>query len=182
MKIRAISLFVLIVFGLSACVTTYRISSDYEREVDLSNYKTYELLKHEAEFAYGVNPKNIQLIEQAIQREMLANGFKMDENPDLLVAYFVREKLIQEANYSYQGYYKKWGIPLWADVNEYKEGMLIIDLIDRGTKQVVWHGVAKEKVPDNIKDAEGKINELVQAMIEQFIEDSNKVNKVAVLK
>jgi len=171
-----------LIFGIAACATTTRIASDYERGVDFSKYQTYQLLKHKPDFSYGMNPINQQRIERAIQREMMALGYKVSPNPDLIVACFVKEKLIRQEDHYYQGYYRGWGFPIWVDINHYKEGTLIIDLIDRENKQVVWHGAATERVSDDMRNVEENINKTVQALFEQYYEDSHQATGVAVVK
>jgi len=171
-----------LIFGIAACATTTRIASDYERGVDFSKYQTYQLLKHKPDFSYGMNPINQQRIERAIQREMMALGYKVRPNPDLIVACFVKEKLIRQEDHYYQGYYRGWGFPIWVDINHYKEGTLIIDLIDRENKQVVWHGAATERVSDDMRNVEENINKTVQALFEQYYEDSHQATGVAVVK
>lgn len=172
MKIDKVFMLLLVILGIFACGTTSPITSDYAKDADLSVFKTYRLLEHKDGFSYGINPENQQRIEGAIQREMLVLGYKISQDPDLLVAYFVKEKLVQKAETNYQGYYKKWGFPLWENIIEYKEGTLIIDLIDRSNKQIVWHGAFNGKMSDNMANVEEKINTTVQALFEQFNEDT----------
>ena len=163
-----------ILFGVSACVSNTPITSNYEKNRDFSSYKNYKLLKHEDDFAYGVYPKHQQYIEKAIQREMMVIGYSLSQKPDLLVAYFVKEKLVQEADYNYQGYYRKWGFPLWKNVVEYKEGTLIVDIIDNNNQQVIWHGAFNRKISEDTNDVEENINKIVQRLFEQFNKETRK--------
>ncbi|MFT5167064.1 MAG: hypothetical protein ACI8P3_002301 [Saprospiraceae bacterium] len=180
MKIDNIFFLLFMILGVFTCATTSPITSDYEMDVDLSGFKTFRLLEHKDGFSYGINPVNQKRIEGAIQREMLMLGYKISPDPDLLVAYFVKEKLVEEAETNYQGYYKKLGFPLWENIIEYKEGTLIIDLIDRSTQQVVWHGAFNGKMSDDMANVEDKINDIVQALFEQFNEDTYSFRKVTI--
>lgn len=182
MNVKKILPIIFFIFGIVSCATPHRITSDYERGVNFSKYSTYQLLKHKDGFPYGMNPINQQRIERAIQREMLALGYKVKPNPDLIVAYFVKEKLVKEVDHYYRGYYRGWGFPIWVDVNHYKEGTLIIDLIDRENKQVIWHGAATERVYDDMRNVEERINETIQALFEQYYEDTEQAMSVAMVK
>ena len=182
MNFRKIIPLAFLIFGIISCATTTRIASDYERGVNFSQYQTYQILKHKPDFSYGINPINQQRIERAIQREMMALGFKISTTPDLIVACFVKEKLIRKEDHYYQGYYRGWGFPIWVDVNHYEEGTLIIDLIDRKNQQVVWHGAATERVSDDMRNAEAAINKTVGALFEQYYQDSQQASGVAMVK
>ena len=127
-----------------------------------------------------MNPINQQRIERAIQFEMANLGYEVAQEPDMIIAYFVKEKNIREVNHYYRSYYGRWGFPVWVDVNEYKEGTLIIDLINRENKQVVWHGAAKGSIYDGMSNIEEKINEVVEELFEQFVEDANKSSSIAI--
>ncbi len=183
MNFQQVRSFTFIIFSIAACATPTKISSIYERGVDFSQYRTYQLLAHEPDFSYGMNPINQLHIERAIQREMMTMGFKIDPSPDLIVACFVKEKLIRKEDHYYQGYYRGWGFPIWVDINHYKEGTLVIDLIDRRTKQVVWHGAtATERISDDMPNLETTLNRTVQALFEKFYEDSHQRVSVAMIK
>jgi len=171
MKIKNTLLSALIIMILSSCGSTYRITSDYERGTNFFNYKTYQILKHKKGFPYGINPINRQRIERAIKREMDDLGYQTSHRPDLVVAYFVKERTVREIDHYYRGYYGRWGFPVWVDIHQHQEGTLIIDLIDRANKQVVWHGAAKGRIHDNMANLEEEINEIVHELLEQFSED-----------
>lgn len=172
MKIRVLVLFTFAISLLAACSTTRLLNTNYEKGVDFTAFKTYQLLKHKNDFPFGMNPINRQLIEKAIQKEMTNLGYQVSKEPDLVVAFFVKEKTIREVSHYYRGYYGRWGYPSWIEVNEYQEGTLVIDLIDRTKKQVIWHGAAEGRVYDDMKNVEKEINETVEAVFKKYAKDS----------
>ena len=59
---------------------------------------------------------------------------------------------------------------------------MIIDLIDRENKQVIWHGAATERVYDNMRNVEERINQTVQTLFEQYYEDTKRAAEVALIR
>lgn len=178
---RNLMLISLISFLFTACAPTYHISSDYERGVDFSAYKTYQMLQHKEEFEAGINPINRQRIERAIQREMDILGYHTATYPDLLVAFFVKTKRVREYDY-YRPFYDRWGYPGWTHVYEYEAGTLVIDLIDREKKEVVWHGAASGRIYENMNNIEEEINKVVRQLFERYHEESRRGNPYASIR
>jgi uncharacterized protein DUF4136 len=178
MKLSKIFLFAAIFLLLAACNNSYRIASDYEKDVDFSSFKTYHILDHEHGFPLGANPINKQRIERAVENELKSLGYEFSEKPDLLVAWFVTVQNVKSVDV-YRDYYRGWRYIQYADVYEYKEGTLVIDIIDRANKQVVWHGKTSGQVYEGMTDIEGKINAAVKAMISKYAKDAKLNNDYA---
>lgn len=170
---RNLMLLSLISFLFTACAPTYHIISDYERGVDFNTYKTYQMLQHREDFQVGVNPINRQRIERAVRREMDILGYQTDPYPDLLVGFFVKSERVRAYEH-YRPYYGYWGYPGWVQVNEYETGTLVIDLIDREKKEVVWHGVASGRVYDDMENIEKEINTVVRQLFERYAQETRR--------
>jgi hypothetical protein len=145
------------------------VRTDYDRDADFGAYKTFSWLpmKNHSE---GRNPLDNKLtearIKRAIEREMTAKGYvyKPEGAVDLRIAYFIgTRKIVRVDHYGYRW----WGGPRRTEVTRYREGTLVIDLINTGTDQLVWRGSATDvvKSPD---EAEDKIFESVQAIMAKF--------------
>lgn len=160
-----------LLFILSSCASNYNVKSDYEKEVNFTSFQTFQIMKQKNGFPVGANPINKQRIDRAILKEMNTLGFDTAKNPDLLVSWFVKVREVEEVNV-YHDYYGRWRGARWVDIDRYQEGTLIIDLIDRSKKEVVWHGVTTDRVDEFDDDAEVKINEAVKAMFEKFAKDA----------
>ena len=156
---------------LASCNDSYRIASDYEKGVDFSSFKTYRILDHKHGFPIGANPINKQRINRAVENELKTLGYEKSDKPDLLVAWFVTVRNVKSVDV-YRDYYRGWRYIQYADVYEYKEGTLVIDIIDRTNKQVVWHGKTSGQVYEDMPDVEGKINAAVKAMIKKYAKDA----------
>ena len=171
MKVQNIFLLAFLAVLLSTCSTTYRISSDYVRGTAFSSFETFQILKHKDGFPNGANPINKQRIDKAIVNEMTALGYKTSAKPDLLVSWFVKVKNVREVDV-YRDYYGRWGYFRHAEIHEYQEGTLVIDLIDRVKKEVVWHGKTSGRVWEDMPKVEEKINEAVHAMFNKYAKDA----------
>lgn len=175
---RNLMILSLILFLYTACAPIYDIRSDYERGVDFRAYQTYQLLQHRDDFEVGTNPINRQRIERAIRREMDMLGYQTAQYPDLLVAFFVKTEQVREYDH-YRPYYGAWRYPGWVAVNEYEAGTLVIDLIDRERKLVVWHGVASGRIYDDMVDVEKEINTVVKQLFERYANETRRGTPLA---
>lgn len=171
MKFQNIAFLGLVVFLFASCATAYKVSSDYEKGVDFSPYKTFKMAEQESGFPLGANPINKQRIDRAILKEMNNLGFESSESPDLLVSWFVKVEDVRGVDY-YRDYYGRWHAPRHAYVYEYQKGTLVIDLVDKAKNQVVWHGKTSRTVYEDMQDVEEKINKAVNAILQKFAKDT----------
>jgi len=157
---------------------------------DLSNYQSFAYLPNTnatvPDKKYTDEKINRSIIK-AVQINMEKNGFIINrEEPDLLVLISTYTDLNVEKRttpvyatypYSYNvgtvgPYYDSnyyYGYPSYStaigyntDTYTYKEGTLIIDLIDRKSKKVVWKGVASDDIYGQPS------TEAIQAMVDDI--------------
>lgn len=178
-KLKSI-LFLLLVTGLVVgCSSSVSVTSDYDKTVDFTKYKTFSFyhLKTTGE----VSQLNADRIANAIKKEMIAKGYvETSNNPDVLVnsVVVVEEKVAVTTStnyYGYGGYYRPygyWGYPAGASTNvstyEYKDGTMIIDIVDAKTEKLVWEGVGTKELKSNQKDAEEAIGYAVYKILANF--------------
>jgi hypothetical protein len=153
------------------------LRSDYDREVDFSQYRTYAFFDRALLGATRADYSTMleQRIEEAIALEMEARGYTRSETPDLRINYRVVTEEVQEVrsapsarpvypHYGYRGrYYDPWpsyGYDTW--VVNYEKGSLIIDLVDAETNRLVWEGAGEGRVSDEArKDIEAAVKRAV---------------------
>jgi len=166
---------------LAACEPSIKISSDYDKTADFGQYKTFALYRFVDNQGY-ISDLNKRRIADAVRNEMVNKGFALKDSStaDLLVnaVAIIAEKRDVTAYtnyYGYGGYYRPyaWGPGYGGaygtttySVDEYKQGTLMIDIVDAKNHQLVWQGVGEGRVDDQkdnskreerIKDAIGKI-------------------------
>jgi len=145
------------------------------------NLVTYQYLRPKAEdlIKAGVErPENVEIVEQAIDEQMQMRGFEFQEgeNPDILISYFAKAVNKQNATTvgvsmggaSYSGR-SAVGYSVGTSrttINAYREGTLIVDLVDTNNMSVFWSGSAKE----NFKPGDGleKIYNVVEKVFRKF--------------
>ena len=78
--------------------------------------------------------------------------------------------------YGYGGYYRPyaWGGTMGVsgyttyNVQDYKDGSLIIDVVDAKTQKLVWEGVGNKEIDGPIKDPDKKIPMAVAQIMTSF--------------
>ena len=162
---------------LGGCATM-DIATDYDPSADFSGFRSYAWM--ETRPRPTADPRiDSGLLESrvrgAVEAELAAKGYGKDEggSPDFLVGYHaaVRDRLdVYTMNNSY-GYRPGWG---WgaADVYtyQYEEGSLVIDIVDAGSKQLVWRGRAQAEINRSAgpEERDARIRESVRRILERF--------------
>jgi hypothetical protein len=77
--------------------------------------------------------------------------------------------------WGYRGYYNAWGPPFayyggltYAEQEHYKEGTLIIDLIDTRTRKIVWRGFGVGEVHNNPQKTIDDLPKEVNGVLDQL--------------
>jgi hypothetical protein len=155
--LRTLISFTIVLF-VSACSST-RVQTDYDREADFGSYSTYawyEAAEQDKSPTEGPNQLVDGRIRSAISENLQARGLSPSEpnEADLLVTYYASLNSQMRFHTTGWGYGHGWGWgPYWSfgygfwpgwtytTVHAYHEGTVIIDIIDRGSNQLVWRGV-----------------------------------------
>lgn len=144
---------------LAGCATGPRISTDADPEADFSRYRTWAFYQPIAMEQSGYSSFLTQRIRDGVRREMEARGYVYDEAaPDLRVNFqgIVQEKTnvytVPRSDFQYFYSYRHrayYAVPFWYDeaqVNQYREGTLTVDLVDAARNRLVWTGSAIGRV------------------------------------
>lgn len=153
-----------------------RVASDYDRNVDFNNYKTFAFYKPGVDNA-EISDLDKRRILRAIESELTSKGFSKSENPDVLVSFFTNsEKRVDVYNNTWG--WGAWGWGGWGpwgwgwntmpSVSTTTEGSLYIDLIDANKKELVWQGQGIGYLTKSIDKKEERIRVFVNQILEQF--------------
>ncbi len=168
MKALKSLVFVLFAISLASC-SSVRVSADYDKSVDYSQYKTYAFYKDGID-KVKVHDLDKKRILKAIERELQAKGMTASDNPDVLVNIFTEAS--ERVDVNQWGYGWGWSPWVWggstATVSKSTEGTLYIDLIDAKKKELVWQGVGEGVLTKNIDRKEERINEFVNKILEKY--------------
>jgi hypothetical protein len=165
---------------LVACSPSLKVSSDYDKSVDFTKYKTFAMYQLQDKSG-AVSQLNQNRIFDAVKKQMIAKGFtENDANPDVLVnvVTYLKEKQQVTANtnyYGYGGYYRPYaygggmasGTTTYNTYN-YHDGTLMVDVVDAAKKQLVWQGVGNKEIDKPSKDPDKVIPEAVAKIMASF--------------
>lgn len=176
------SLLILLIIPSCSSVEVY---SDYDKRTDFNNFKTYAFYKKGID-KVEISDLDKKRILRAIEKELMAKGMVVSENPDILVNIFTksREKIdIYNNNYHgwypwYYGYGYGYGYGPYGpgygfgytNVSSSTEGTLFIDLIDARKKELAWQGIGVGILSyyKNVDKKEARINEFVSNIMTQY--------------
>lgn len=162
---------------LTSC-SSVRVATDYDREANFDQYKTFAFFKPGIDKA-EISDLDKRRILRAIETELLAKGYTKSEDPDMLVSMFTKSTQRVDVYNNAWGWggwgwggYGGWGWgPSWGgnQVSTSTEGMLYIDIIDNAKKELIWQGSGTGYlVTKNIEKKEARIKEFVQKTLMQF--------------
>ena len=189
---KSSKIFILFITIICYSCSSVKVVSDYDNKVDFSKYKSFAFYKKGIDKA-SVSDLDKKRIMRAIEIELLSKGFTKSSNPDLLISIFTksREKInVTDNNFGWGpgwgfgpgfGWGFGWGYNPWffgrqnININQYTEGTLFIDFIDKNKKSLIWQGIGSGAM--NLSNAEKKelrINEFVSKIISAYPPESGK--------
>lgn len=166
---------VLALWSFLGC-SSVSVSSDYDESADFTQLRTFGWMKgvEEGNLDVGVdNPLVRSRIQNAIAMELEAKGYRQVFGPpDFHVAYHARtQERLDLRSMPMSGPMRgpRWG-GAYAELYQYEEGTLIVDLVEAETQHLIWRGVGKGAV-DWRGDPQQRtklINEAVQKILAEF--------------
>ena len=166
-------LFLLCLVTLTSC-SSVRVVTDYDTKVDFTPYKTFAFYKKGIDKA-SVSDLDKKRIMRAVEAELVAKGFSKSSNPDILVSIFTKSREQVNVSDNNIGIGWGWGYNPWfygrtnININQYTEGTLFIDFIDKNTNELIWQGIGSGAMKiRNIEKKEERINEFVYEIISTY--------------
>ena len=171
----------LVVAVLSACASGPRIRTDQDPSASFSMYRTYNFASELGTDRAGYSTLVTADFKRAVSREMETRGYRLADNPDLLVNFFtsVRDATSVQSTptivgvdyYRYRnGLYVAW--PLYGNdvsTTRYRIGTASIDIVDAARKQLVWEGTAEGRLSSRVeKDPGPAIDKVVAEIFERY--------------
>jgi hypothetical protein len=184
-----------VIFGISGCYSTNILyQSDKTKGVDFKKYKTYAwLATKDTAYTKLVSRQKVQRnLASAVIKQLTPRGMVLDTlNPDCLFTYTLVLNHSYDINqappevYNTQVYapvipgqasvyyYIPGNVqPAYSgglDVTTFRDGTLIIDMVDRKDNKVVWRASAQGKRDEREeKGVKATIDEIVPKMFKKF--------------
>ncbi|MBN2070906.1 MAG: DUF4136 domain-containing protein [Candidatus Krumholzibacteriota bacterium] len=152
--------------------STIKVETDFDPDADFAALRTYQWIEHvkKTDSQMMKDPLIRKHVITAVENEMDALGYfkAVNEKPDFLIAFYTGAKnRVDVTHYHYR--YGRWGRFHGRDISvrKYREGTLILDIIDARTKQLVWRGWAKS-VLHGREDAAEDIKASVKKMLGRY--------------
>lgn len=174
---RMVLLWLCLSAGAMAACSSSTVGYDYDSRANFRAYRTYEWLVDKQENTGDKRVDNVLVdarIRTAIGTELRAKGYveSPDSKPDFFVAYYMRVKDLMKGSstQNYIGDRATGTFTTLSDIHAYKEGTLLIDVVDGSSKQLVWRGSALAEVDPGMtpEDRDKLIRRVVQAMFAHF--------------
>jgi hypothetical protein len=147
---------------MTASCSGLSVMSDYDREYDFNRHRTYAWVtgvRADSGDVLAENQLVMNRIKAAVDRELAARGLILSGSAEsdlvLSARAYVKEKNVVRYvsdpfyyGFAYRGRlyrYRPWSIPFYETpvFDSWREGRLIIDMIDERAKRLVWRGSAR---------------------------------------
>jgi hypothetical protein len=148
---------VAVLAGLGCSSTQVR--TDHDPNARFSRYRTFALSQGQVVNEGLIDQRDTLIkdrINSALKDELTQKGLEPTNlNPDLIVTYTAGARTMDELTSYWGDTYAYTPMPYqWA--TEYREGTLVIDVIDANTNKLVWRSVARAedenfRKPENIE-------------------------------
>lgn len=170
-----------IAFLFVMCVTSVsfaQITSDFDKSIDFSKYKTYAFAGWQKDSDKKLNDFDKKRILDALKNELELRGLTfVTENPDATISIFVMvvKKTNTTAYTDYVGGlgYYGWGTGFGSTRTtyshyDYQEGTLVVDMFDESSKNLVWQGTLQTEVQENPEKREKTIPKKIRKLMRKF--------------
>lgn len=174
-----------LLIAFDACGPTVKVTTDYDRSASFTGFKTYRI--YDVKGKGEVSQLNADRITNAVQATMNQKGFTAStDNPDLdvNVMTITKDKKVVTANTNYYGYggaYRSYGY--WGggaggtttfNAYDYKNGSLIIDIVNAKTQKLLWQGVGNADIDGEVSNPDKFIQDAVNKIMTEFPPKASK--------
>ena len=165
--------------GIALCLVSasfgQQVKTDYDRNADFGQYKTYSWEK--------VNTQNdlwVDRIKTAVNSALTAKGWtQVDSGGNVSIMAMEITQSHQSLNTYYDNFGGGWGWRGWGGLgggfgesttteSTYRVGTLVVDLFDSSSKKLVWRGSSSDALSDKSAKNIKNLDKGVEKMFEHF--------------
>lgn len=166
-----------LLFLLTSCGTSYKIlKPKQEASFKLSDYTTFGFYDIEAsgDTLSRNFEKNVGIIKDAVSKNLQARGLDEARDPSLKIniALTVKEQLqTRQTDFRTDGLPRYMGQRRYSwkseevVVGKYREGTILIDLVDAANNKMVWQGGGSGVIPEKSANFQQDINQMIAEII-----------------
>ncbi len=168
---RMLFVFVGIVLLSASASCAQQVKTDYDRNADFGQYKTYSWEKVQTQDSLWVDR-----IKEAVNASLTAKGLTpVESGGDVAIVAIETTQNQQTLNTFYDGFGGGWrwrGGGGFEDATTttqiYKVGTLVVDLFDAHTKTLIWRGSSSDTLSDKSEKNIKNLDKGVQKMFDHF--------------
>lgn len=155
-----------------ACISfAQEIKTDYDRNANFSQYKTFSFEKIQAK-----SPLWVDRISSAVSAALAAKGLiQISSGGDISIVALEMIRDQQTLNTFYDnsggGWGWRWGGGFGqatTTTETYRVGTLVVDLFDTKSKKLIWRGSASDALSDKSSKNIKKLDKAVEKLFSQF--------------
>jgi hypothetical protein len=183
-------LFIMLLLTMLNGCATLKVHVDYDPSANFTGFKTYDWISDSQVTSedprFDDNPLIETMIRRAVKAQLDTQGYVQEssDTPDFLVGYYATldewidiERVDRFHGYSvgreWPGYgyeYYTWTAAPEIRERKYREGTLIVDIVNSETRSLMWRGVAQDEMhfSQQLEAKEEKLNDAVRRMLKQF--------------
>jgi hypothetical protein len=181
-RLHCAGLLLVAALALGGCASGPDVRTDYDRSADFGQYRTYGFVAQAGTDDGDARSLVTLMLQNAASQQMEARGYKRADNPDLVINFQgqLEEKVDVEstpapyfgAGWGYGGWYGApyggWGATE-VTTRRYNVGTLVLDVVDREKRQVVYQGVISGVVTKEMQqNRQEAITRAVGRLYEQY--------------
>ena len=152
-----------------ACSTT-KIGSEGDPNFDYSKWKTFGWLPARGEIAEGspFGPQVVQMVTEALAQKGLKPAGS--DKPDFLVRFYGGVTQVSDVDWGYT--YGVWWTanPRYLNGDDFSKGVILLDFVEPGTKQLVWRGGARQQISSRVQNKPDEMIALVRGLLPRILE------------
>lgn len=167
---------------LAGCAGGPDIRADFDRSADFGRYRTFGFVAQPGTDSSDYRSLSTQMLQNAAARQMEQRGYTRADNPDLVINFTgkLEEKVDVESTPA-PFYGPGWGYHGWigapwggwggteVTTRRYNVGTLIMDVVDREKRQVVFQGGVEGVVTrEMMANREAAIGKAVQLIFSRY--------------
>ena len=163
---------ILIIILMGACSPQIRVYTDHDPDYQVSSLASFDWAQ-KTNIEANSNPLYYneltdKRIKKAVMEQLTSQGYMHAEgNPDFIIHYHIivdDQSVVTTEPYGY--YYGPYWMRLRTHVYAYREGTLIIDIMDPVTNHLIWRGSAVAGL-DGVYTADER-EELIKRAVEKI--------------
>ena len=177
---RFIVLFVLVL--LAGC-SGYSVKYDFDPSANFRGYRSYDWYasSRKAQGRKGdENPLTDRRVRASVEQQLQGKGFRLETKaePDFLIAYYpiYRTRRVRtHTSVGVGGWRRPWGYGVGtrfgtSETHAYKEGTIVLEIIDSKSNQLVWQARAEGALTahDDPQEAQEQIAQAVRDLLDRF--------------